>query len=453
MNYDLKIIKKKYGENMAKLCSKLFTSILEVDKLLPSLLLDHFYPNHYLYNDIINNNLVGEFKNYIYSLVDVEKMERVDIGLTPKELLLEAGYILYECKTEDDIKQFKKYYHPKEVLCTFNSNRLKECYVFFAVKKDVDKIKREDFKNPNRQDRYGTSVISIQFTKDGTNTLSIKNRYNHRVNNPDATFSNNLDNIIPGLTKAFEREYDLIQKYVTNKFEIPNYVYIKGKYYKYNLEENNIYYCPGNIIIDNNQIKKYDKEKYIVMDYFILDLVKKRINVYDKYLYDSFIDTIEDIKKIEVVNELNDKRISIIPTKGEVISIILDKQNNIIGYTNNNIYNIKQNFLINNITLKTLNVSRVKKISDNCLMNNLYLENLYVPKLEVIGNFFLLVNKELKNLNLPEVKIIGKCFLAYNEKLEYINVPNLISLGQFDFLKNKHNLLENEDIVHKLEKK
>ena len=40
-------------------------------------------------------------------------------------------------------------------------------------------------------------MISIQFTKDDAHTLSIKNRYNHSVNDPDATFSNNLDNIIP----------------------------------------------------------------------------------------------------------------------------------------------------------------------------------------------------------------------------------------------------------------
>ena len=30
---------------------------------------------------------------------------------------------------------------------------------------DVADIKREDFKNPTRQDEYGTSVISIQFNK------------------------------------------------------------------------------------------------------------------------------------------------------------------------------------------------------------------------------------------------------------------------------------------------
>jgi hypothetical protein len=28
----------------------------------------------------------------------------------PEELLLEKGYILYCCKTEEDIQQFKKYY-------------------------------------------------------------------------------------------------------------------------------------------------------------------------------------------------------------------------------------------------------------------------------------------------------------------------------------------------------
>ena len=449
MTNDLKVIKKKYGENMSKLCNKLFASLLEVDNLLPSLLLDHFYPSHYLCDDIINNNLVGEFKNYIYSLVDVEKMERTDIGLSPKELLNIAGYTLYECKTEEDIQQFKKYYHPKEALCTFNGNRLKECHVFFAVKKDVDLIKREDFEKPLRQDRYGTSVISIQFTKDGTNTLSIKNRYNHTVNNPDATFSNNLDNIIPGLTKAFEREYDLIQKYVTDYFEIPNYVFIKGKYYKYNLEENNIYYCPDNVIIDKNKLKKYDKEKYILMDYFILDLVNKRIRIYDEYLYDSFVDTIDDIKKIEIVNEKNNKKIKIIPKKGEAVIIILDKQNNIISYTNNNIINLKQCFLINNIKLKELFIPNVLKIADNCLMSNLDLEILFAPNLKEIGNFFLLINKKIKELDLPNVEKINKGFLTYNESLEKINIPNLVKIGQFNFLKNKHDLLNDEFINKK----
>ena len=75
--------------------------------------------------------------------------------------------------------------------------RLDRCVVFWAVKKDADKMKREDYKTPQREDEYGTSVMSIQFSKGGLCTVSIKNRYHHRVNIPDATCGNNLDRIAP----------------------------------------------------------------------------------------------------------------------------------------------------------------------------------------------------------------------------------------------------------------
>ena len=155
-----------------------------------------------------------------------------------------------------------------EELCTFNGGRLNSCYVFFAVKKNVNEIKRENFKNPFRQDEYGTSVISIQFSKDDTYTLSIKNRYNHTVNNPDATFSNDLDNIIPGLTKSFENYYGHQINSSKQVFELDGYVRANdGKFYKYNYEVDNIYYCPDNIIIDNFEVKREyanEKERYRV---------------------------------------------------------------------------------------------------------------------------------------------------------------------------------------------
>ena len=148
-----------------------------------------------------------------------------------------------------------------------------------AVKKNVDEIKREDFKNPKRQDDYGTSVISIQFSRGASNTLSIKNRYNHTVENPDATFSNNLDNIILGLTDSFEQEYGYNLSHNRSGFEIPGYVNVKGKYYKYNYELDNIYYCPNNLIIDNFEvIRDYQQmERYIVFDYAIIDLQEKKV--------------------------------------------------------------------------------------------------------------------------------------------------------------------------------
>ena len=156
-----------------------------------------------------------------------------------------AGYTLYECHTEEEIQSFKKYYAPDEALCTFKGNRLDTCIVFFAVKDNVDEIKRENFTKPRREDEYGTSVISIQFSRDSVNTLSIKNRYNHRVNNPDNTFYNNLDNIIPGLTHSFNQYYGLdINSNISSKLKLENFILGSDKkYHHYNIENQNIYFC------------------------------------------------------------------------------------------------------------------------------------------------------------------------------------------------------------------
>ena len=86
------------------------------------------------------------------------------------------------------------------MLCSFAIKRLQTHHVFFAVKDNALNLKRSDFINPLREDEYSTSVISIQFTKGFNNRISIKSRYNHSVDNPDATFYNNLENIVPGLT-------------------------------------------------------------------------------------------------------------------------------------------------------------------------------------------------------------------------------------------------------------
>ena len=144
MDYDLKLIKKKYGENMAKLCREFFPTILEKEGLLSTLMLNRFEPNHSLYQDLIDQEKEIGFKNYIYSLISAEN-NKVRTNKTPKELLNEAGYDLYECETEEEVQKFRKYYTKEEELCTFRDKRLNSSIVFFAVKKDVDEIKREDY--------------------------------------------------------------------------------------------------------------------------------------------------------------------------------------------------------------------------------------------------------------------------------------------------------------------
>ena len=385
MNKDLKIIKKKYGEDMMKLCRNLFPTILEQVGLLPLIMQQEFHENHNLYEDIITNNLVDDFARYIFNLADIKHVYVTKKVASPQELLKKAGYKLYECYSEEDIQSFQKYYYPGEELCTFNGHRLDICHVFFAVKNNAHTLKRTDFIQPKRQDEYGTSVLSIQFKRDQTHALSIKNRYNTTVEKADSTFANNLDNIIPGLTKSFAIYYGLTQEYMNKSYRIPFYLrildktipklaqkiakhnsikqeitftipgYVKAsdnKLYKYNNEINGIYYCPDNIIIDHAEIKKYEKEKYIILDYFILNLQEKTLTLYDKTIPDSFTKTITDINLITIKNIADLKEITISTTSGTII-ILLNKHNQIISIYNDYLQELPPNFLLFNNTLST----------------------------------------------------------------------------------------------------
>ena len=455
---ELNRIKKLYGERFMHLCRSLFPTLLEQEGLLTEVLKYSFATNsRTLYDDIVNNDLEEEFKNYIYSKIDVEKEMPEIIGeKTPYQLLDENGYNLYECNSEEEIQSFKKYYKSGEELCTFRGNRLNRCVVFFAVKKDVEEIKREDFNNPKREDEYGTSVMSIQFTKSQNSTVSIKNRYNHTVNNPDATYGNDLDRIAPGLTQSFEKL--LLQRGMTlNKsnieaFNIPNYVVAgDGKYYKYNMEINGNYYCPGNVIIDHGNVIKLEPEKQELIDYFILDKENKTLSLYDDPILfltgDGFIDGFKNIDSIEMSNNNNSeqktKTITIKEKSSDKpITIEINKESNsIIGYTNENLTNLGDNFLGYNEQLSKLVAPNVTSIDDDVLENNIELEKFEAPNLEWIGYSFLRNNSKLSEFKVPNVACIGNRVLENNKSLKKIDAPNAEWIG-FNFLKNNTKLSE-----------
>lgn len=458
---DLKIIRKKYGEKMAHFCRDNFASLLEESGLLSGIFLEHFHESHLLYDDIVAQQKENEFKNYIYNLVDYKKRDIVLIEKTPEELMDEAGYVLKECNSEKEIQEYKKYYAMGEELCTFRGGRLDRCRVFFAVKKNVDEIKRDMFKTPRRQDEYGTSVISIQFTKDGTNTLSIMNRYNHAVTNPDATFSNDLDNIVAGLTDSFLQHKGIVQKYAGNKgFILDNYVMANdGKYYKYNYEIYNVYYCPDNIIIDNYQVKKFDKSRYLVMDYYILDMARhsKELLLYTPDIGDSFVDTIEDISDIVIENNSVGKRVVISNDKGESFDILLNHNNQIVSLKINGVSKIDKffmglndtllemeanqlvtvdtSFLYSNKVLKKASLPKLVSAGREFLCRNENLETLSLPSLREAGNNFMHGNVELKELYLSNIRIVNAYFLSHNKKLHKLEAPCLTKAG-WDFLRN-----------------
>ena len=482
---DLKLIKKHYGEDMMHLCRMLFPTLLEKEGLLWEIISKKFAYSKFLYDDIVNNYMEEEFKGLIYGEVNVENNNELVVTKTPKELLSEAGYDLYECKTEEDIQEFRKYYYKSEKdkkyqfmtnygvpsyigeeLCTFGGGRLNRCYVFFAVKKNVDEIKRENFKNPNRQDEYGTSVISIQFTRDDSNTLSIKNRYNHTVNYPDSTFSNNLDKIIFGLTEAFNKEYNLnIDSMNKHNFDLPGYIKANdGKFYKCNFEINNVYYCPNNIIIDYFTPYELDKSKYLVMENYILDLKNKKLysslnNLFKKNRdeiikdfnelpaisndddypdsdlkdkpIDSFIESIGEIKNIRIELDKKKKERSIIIN--DDIKIVLDKYNNIVEYYNKNTRSIYDNFLPHNTKMRKVDLPNVLVINDDFLPNNEFLEEINMPNVTKIHNSFLGSNDKLEYLDLPNVKEIYHDFLTQCSSLETINMPNVVKIHNYCF--------------------
>lgn len=429
---DLKIIKKYYGEKMSRLCRELFPTLLETPGYLSNFLLERFEPSRLLYDDIISNNLKDGFKNYVYSFSETNT-QKVEVNQTPTELLSSVGYDLYECKTEADIQKFEKYYAPGEEICTFNGGRLNWCHVFFAVKRNATELNRKDFKNPKRQDEYGTSVISIQFTRGEHNTISIKNRYNHTVDNPDATFGNNLDSIVYGLTSSFEKYYGYDLSYSSRGFEIPGYVQAEGKYIKYNYEKDNVYYCANNIIVDNHKIiRDYQQmERYIVFDYFILDLQEKKLRFYaDKvitdpqlgwygthaYTKDTFINTFKNIKKIEVIrNKSNGHKTIYIKTKDkEIVEIEINRYNQMIRYKNNNIRKLEENYLCHNIYLEELELNNVVKINKNCLYYNKNLKKLSLKNIYEIRANFLFLNNSLKNAIFSKNFFIEDGFMGWN---------------------------------------
>ena len=337
---DLKEIKRRYGENFSHLCRDNFSKILSEPGVLFNIINNTFAPTRSLYQDIIDNDLIIEFKNFIYSEYDKIKQTNLEevkeIFESPYELLDKAGFELFECKNEEEIQSFKKWYKEDEIICTiYNGGRLTRCYVFFAVKKNAQEIKRENFTNPKREDEYGTSVLSIQFPKQGTCVPDIISRYNHTVRDPNGTYGCDLNKVAPGLEESFkkllaERGLEL-NKSNQNEIDLPHYtVGPDGKYYRYNVEENGIYYCENNVVIDHGEITKYDLEKYLIIDNFIVDLVNKKIYFYDDWGCDSFINYFDNIENIKVVKNGDCKDIIVSQPECEDVIITIDKHNSII---------------------------------------------------------------------------------------------------------------------------
>lgn len=457
MEGELKKIKKLYGEDFAKLCRILFPRLLEDEGKLLEILTSKFAPSRSLYDEIIAQDLTFSFKGLIYKAAGITRPERQNINQTPEELLASAGYKLYRCKNDREVKSFRKYYEKNEQLCTFRDpGRIKSYDIFFVVREDVENIHRDDFKHPHREDRYGTSVMSLQFDRED-GELSIKNRYNHSVENPDATYSNDLDSIVPGLTDSFAKYYGIDSRVDYSRFpsfHIGHFAFDKdGKAYKFNYYFQGVYYCENNIVIQKDATAiQYEKGRYELIGPFLLDKSEKTMKDLSGN-NDGFQELFVDVDKIETEKGENETR-KIIVTKndGTFFTIVVDKSNTMIHYENKFQTEVGNDFLKNDTTLKSFSLPNVRKvgnkflavntkvnvvdmpeleeIGDDFLRQGTGLHVLSMPSLKKVGHYFLYNATSIPSVSLPNLEKAGDLFLCYGSKLEFINTPKLREIGE-----------------------
>ena len=183
-----------------------------------------------------------------------------------------------------------------------------------------------------------------------------------------------------------------------------------------------------------------------MIDYFILDKEKKRLRLYDAYREDGFCKCFENIEKIQMEkNSEKEKqtRVIIIETKDSElpISIEIDKDNNIIGYSNPQLTQVGDRFLQLNNQLSELNLPQLTQVGHYFIPCNEQLSKLNLPQLTQVGNCFLKWNNQLSELNLPQLTQVGNCFLEQNNQLSELNLPRLTRVGD-GFLKYNNQLSE-----------
>lgn len=332
---------------------------------------------------------------------------------SPLALLDEAGYDAFVVTTQQQKNSIKKYYRPGEEICTLSDpERHIKYHVIHAIKRGADKIKPS--KNPEREDEYGTSVISIQIAKTG-GFISIKNRYNHTVNNPDATFNNNPDNIIPGLSTSLKKYFNV--NFNTSQSEMPdNFRILHDQFVYFNYEVNNTYFGPD-YYFSGSTITKLNTDYEVMMDYYILNI--KTGTVQDiAGLNDSTYKIFQDIfrnKKITVRTSPN------------------NKHERMIYADDTHVLSVEKG------EITELNLPTIKNIGDAFLKHNKRLKKIYAPKLESVGYDFLRNNEQLTELDLPSLKTVDNKFVSNNAIITKFNAPLLERAG-LGFLENNQGL-------------
>lgn len=269
-NYE--IYKKAFGESTARLIRKNYPEGLENRGFFD-------YISQKCKTKTNAKNVLSNLENLLYvknSYLNEHKHGQESKNEEKLDDILEEADYNYKIITDvAELIDFKKYYSSDEVLCTYNNpkDRLNNYHMIVLSKNDLDKIKRN--KNPEREDEYSTSLLNIQIHKK-FNNVSIKSRYNHNVNNPDATYLNNLNKIADGLAEAIEKKLG-IKINNKNSVEIPDNLKLAEDFIiNYWIERNNVY-VGEDVYVDNDQINWIDPNKELIVDQFLINFKEKTV--------------------------------------------------------------------------------------------------------------------------------------------------------------------------------
>ncbi len=342
-------------------------------------------------------------------LESLKRIEVVDenIDESPFELLDRAGYQSYEVTSFSEQNSILPYFEPEEELCTFcDPSRYKNYHIIHAIKKNVNEIKREDFLSPERQDEYGTSVISIQILKKG-GYIKITNRYNHKVENPDNTFNSNPDNIIKGLSSALKKYFNV--DFSSQDEELPaGYLYADNQILKYHHERLNIY-IGDTWHYKDGAIHHLNSDTQIMVHDFILDLKEKTLtNVISD-------ETTPLMRLIE--EEIYEKRLQLQNKKGNKYLFA----------------NGAPILKLNEGTLNGLYLPTLCRIVMHGVINLPDLEEFSAPEVLCLEYASISNCPKLKYINLPKLsKVYDDCF-DNMPLLQDVNIPQVLQNGKIFF--------------------